>query len=78
MDYLYKVFLLIPLVNFLLIFLKKNNNEIDMRFSLNISKLFCLIFLAFLIGISTRQGINIENLFYFNEYLTLKFIFTVP
>ncbi len=75
MDYLYQIFLLLPLLNFLVIFLKKGEGEIDMNFSLSVSKLLSLISLAFLIGISTRQNVNITSLFSFNEYFTLKFIF---
>ncbi len=75
MEYLYKTFLLIPLINYLALFVKRNNEEIDINFSLNISKLSSLVFLAFLIGISTKTSDKIYSLFAFNQFLDLKFYF---
>ncbi len=76
MDYLYKIFLLIPLLNFIVIFLKKEEGEIDLEFTFSLSKLFSLIFLAFLIGISTRDSLSTYSLLTFNSHLNLQFNFT--
>lgn len=75
MDYSYQIFLLIPIVNFALNFLKKDRGQIDVQYSLNISKLFSIIFLAILIGVSTRGNDKLLSLVSFSDHFNLQFYF---
>lgn len=63
-----------PLINFLLLFVKKENGEINQKFAFDISKIFSIMVLVFILILMNKSSTAINILNYNSEiFLSLKF-----